>query len=214
MAEENLYSLDVYEYHGDRTEKPMVIMVRRRLPFYDEDGIWHRGSQKGIRTWFHRMRYARTGDRGAYVPAETAVSHALFFTQPADWVEKVDYLTDLSLEEANDHRQRLGRWYVTQGFKFVGNENHRLGSYKALGLTRPQVGLALVANLTIPKLKTKIEKMTAYSDVKLTPEQTNVIVTRCISATTNRPIETVSELFDAVCEAVIDNIETEESVTA
>lgn len=196
-----VYSIDVFEY--DKNDHKLVIAVRRLHPYTDNAGVFHPGTQKGINVWFTKMNYGRSGRESANISAMTSTSHALFFTDPADWVEHLDYASNLSIEGVNDKRRAIAKVYTRKGWTFVGNENHRLGAM--LGVKKPGTSTMArkVCDMTRDKRRDSILRMTYYVENQLPEATVRDLLDRCVSLKRNDPIITVSDLFDAVCEEAL-----------
>ena len=198
------YSLDLFL----NREHKLIIVVRRQQPYTDHQGVYHKGTQAGIQTWFTKLEYARSGKKSAAISANTATSHALYFTQPRDWEEYVGFHRDLSRDRVNEVRKQVGREYGRLGWKFVGNPDHKLG--ERLGVTKLTGNQKkLVKDYTAKKIDAKIRKMLEYTpeQYQLLDQERNALVNRCIRKNVDEPIITVSDLFDAVCLMVEEKVE-------
>ncbi len=196
------YALDVYLNHTHS----LAIVIRRQEPYVDEEGVYHSGSIPGINTWFAKMRYARSGNTSAAISAQTATSHALFFTQPEDWEECIDFVTDIERDEVNNMRQEVAQKLENKGYTFVGRADHKLG--KSLGLSSPSKAKTLVKDLTQKQIRTRISKMLRYvpDEYKPAKGEENQLVNRCIRSNNKvEPIITVSDLFNEICSIVEAN---------
>lgn len=194
------WDLDVYEH----TAKKMVIMIRRLNPHTDWEGVYHRGTGKGISMWFGKMRFARSGKPSAGISSNTSTSHALFFTKENDWVEKLSFVSRLSRDNINNARLSTFKTFY-KGWTFVGNEDHKLG--ESIGMKKPGHSTCkrYVADLMFPEIKTRIDKMTEYVEDQytLTDLEKKDLLNRCVSTNTNAPIITISDLFAEACDIII-----------
>lgn len=200
MTTEPNYSLDVFVNEPQK----LVMAVRRLHPYTDINGKKHPGTQAGIGVWFSKMRYARSGKASATISAQTATSHALFFTNPSDWQEILDYKNGIDKDDINFSRKAVANLYQKNGYKFVGNEDHKIG--EMLGVKRPgrKALVNKAGDYLAHQLKQKIETMTRYSEVKLDETQKKALIKRC-HRNVSDPLNTISDLFDAVCDEVIFN---------
>ncbi len=211
-----VYNIDRYRAataRGKPLSIPMVAIVRRQLPYADDNGCWHRGTGKGINTLFGKNVQALSGKDSATISANTAICHAVFYTDPEDWVEETDYVVGLTEDQANYYRFREGMWIENVDNEiFIGNFNHILGT--RVGLKRP-VGSALkvlMEDLMPKDVRARIRKMTlpaerthGYNpDTLLTDQEVTTLVKR---ATDRNPvIINVSDLFIAVTALVLTKI--------
>lgn len=198
------YSLDLYLHRAHK----MLIIVRRQQPYTDAQGVYHKGSQSGISVWFTKMRYARSGKEQAAISANTATSHALYFTKQNEWEQHIGVNTDLSRDRVNEVRKQVGKEYTKHGWVFVGNPDHKIG--ERLGVTKLKGNQKkLVKDYTAKKIDEKICKMLEFTPeaYQLDEKERNVLVNRCIRKNVDDPIITVSDLFDAVCLTVEEKAE-------